>query len=93
MTLPAPAWLKTIPADRRRAERARFFLRLAALYATPAGHMTELAAKIGLHPKSLGAYARPGAAWAIPARVARTIEKATGDTVSRKELSPALDAE
>lgn len=92
MDIPLPHWLTDVRESDRDAERTRFFLRLAALYASKEGHMTQLSSMVGLAPSTLGQFASRPEIKVSPA-TAKSIEKVTGGVVPRQELNPVFDAE
>lgn len=90
-----PSWLDTIrDADERERARLRFYVRLAAFYASPEGTLTRLSTLIGLNPRVLSTYTCRGAGRRrVSARVARAIEKASGGVVDKARLCPEAFAD
>jgi hypothetical protein len=87
MTLPQPRWLARLPAADRPYARRRFLLRIAALYASEAGHATMLARQIGLATNSLGPFMVRRPVKRVPPGMARKIEKATAKVVLADDLT------
>lgn len=90
-----PSWLDTIrDEDERERARLRFFVRLAAFYASPEGTLTRLSTLIGFNPRVLSTYTCRGAGRRrVSARVARAIEKASGGAVDKARLCPEAFAD
>lgn len=90
-----PSWIESLPSaeDRERA-RLRFFIKLAAYYASEAGTLTNLSAAVGLNPRVLSTYTCRGAGRRqVSARVARAIEAACGGVVDKAQLCPEAFAD
>jgi hypothetical protein len=89
MALPMPDWLNRVPRNRRLRARVRFLLRLAALYASERGTLTDLSQKCGFHPHSLSCTA--SARDRISPEAARLIESEVGrQFVTREMLAPEV---
>jgi len=86
MSLPLPRWLRNLPPENRPFARRRFLMRIAMLYASEEGHAIAMATRIGLAPKSLSAYTRPGTTKNITAEMARQIEEITHGVVPASKL-------
>lgn len=56
MTFSMPAWLEALPQEEREVARARFLIKLAALYNSPGGKVNTLSEDLGLATSSLVAY-------------------------------------
>ena len=90
MTLPLPAWLDKTPASRRNASRRRFLLKLAALYASERGHLTDLSTLLRLQPNTLATFSAKSSAKVVSPRIAHGIEKATNGVVPASSLNDSL---
>jgi len=55
MSISTPAWIDSLPDAEQTSARRTFFLRLAALYATPDGTLRALSIAIGRNPNYLSA--------------------------------------
>lgn len=89
MAIPMPAWLDSLPEDEREAARARFLIRLCALYANPAGAMGDLSLALGYQRNSLVVITKDG----ISPKLAIAIESLLGrDIAPREVLNPQFFA-
>jgi len=85
--LTPPGWIKDLPKAERQAETTKFWLRIAALYATPKGSLRQLSIKLGLHPMTIATYTSRGEP--IPPETCIKIEKLLGvDLFPRDKLNP-----
>jgi dsRNA-specific ribonuclease len=84
-----PAWVKQADSDRARLN---FLVRLAALYASPKGTLSELAKMCGYNPRAMSTYAalETGRATVSPA-LAKAIEAACGGVVTRAQLNSVFE--
>lgn len=90
-----PAWIANMKseADRDRA-RLRFYVRLAAIYASPAGTLSNLSIVCGLNPRALSTYTAPNSGRRrISPVVAKRIEAACGGIVTRAQIHPEAFAD
>lgn len=53
MDVRLPKWLEELPEDQQKSARARFMLRLAALYHSEGGKMNVLSSACDLNPTTL----------------------------------------
>jgi hypothetical protein len=90
--LPVPAWLKNMPDGplKQRAQR-RFYIRLAAIFASESGSLSSLSQLCGKDPKYFynmvyGWMRNPDGDAAIPPILAKAIERAAGTELVTKEL-------
>lgn len=89
--LPDPAWLADIPLDQREKARIRWLIRIYALYATEAGDLTALAAKMQLTTNYLKTQTQHTFWRQLPPKTAIKIEELLGrDIAPRERLRPDL---
>ena len=87
MSLPLPAWLDKVPEHRREAERKRFLMRIAALYASREGTQASLSAKLGLHAKTLVTFTVPSSTKKISPAMAHNIAVLTDGVIRAYDLN------
>lgn len=51
-----PQYCEDMDVEGASVRRARFMIRLAALYYSPSGQLKELATALGMHPSALSSY-------------------------------------
>jgi hypothetical protein len=84
---PEPAWLASMPADKRESCRLRFMVALASLYANEDGSPMKFSKSLGLHPTALSSAKSRG----LPTETALMIEQALGrDLFPWEQFLPAL---
>lgn len=81
---PKPQWLDELPVEQQEAALTRFYLDLAALYATPRGSMKGFCRKLGLHELHICNVVTTGRRLSLPITV--KIETLLGRDLFRREL-------
>lgn len=77
---PEPPYMAELPEEQRQEARARFLIRLAALYFSPEGKMQALSSACGLHKNHLATLR------GISPESAIKMEKAVGRELFPREL-------
>jgi hypothetical protein len=84
-----PSWLEDLPEDERDAAKARFLVRLCALYDNPASSIGNLSEALGYQRNSLITITKGG----ISPNVALALERRLGREIAPREvLNPAYFA-
>jgi hypothetical protein len=88
-----PKWMDDLPEAEKKAAIQHFYIRLAALYATPQGLVTGLSTLVGRHANYLSNLRVPSHGSLIRPREAVAIEKVCGrDLFPREMLCPEVFA-
>lgn len=85
-----PGWvIAEPPGEAQRRAALHFFLRAAALYASPAGSLSQLATLCNYSPRGLSTYCamKSGRAYLAP-KLARAVELACNGVIKRRMLNP-----
>lgn len=85
MRIVYPAYFDTLPKEEADTAKARFLLRLAALYYSPKGNLADLSTALGYHSATLSG------TMSIPPAMAISLEKLLGrETFPRELFRPDL---
>ncbi len=88
MNIQLPTWLETVEEDRQATEKTRFYLKIAALYVSPDGRLSDLSKACGLQENTLATVSQRGP---LSPEIAIVIEKTVGrDIIPRHLLRPDL---
>lgn len=88
--IPFPRWLDSVPEHRRALVRQRFLLRIAALYATEHGTISDLSVALGLHRNTILCLTQR-LADTISVELAIQVEEHVGrEIVSREQFLPKV---
>ena len=87
LMIPYPTWVDSLPDAEKEAEKVRFRIRVAALYATREGLYAGLAERVGVSLATVGAIASKTQRLSVPS--ALRFERALGREVCpREEMAP-----
>ena len=85
MPIPMPAWLDELPDDEKPAARAKFLLKVCALYATPEGKLLDLSTALGYSHRTLHQLTATKSPMNV--NVAVALEKLLGREVITREIA------